>query len=110
MTPSEARAFYADQLSQFGEMITLRRPATMAEITVRARVTEYKPEELGGGINQGDRRVIVLASDVTFDPPLRVGDKVVLRGNRVLNISVIDDNTRRIAGELIAYDIAARGS
>ncbi len=107
MTPAEAREIYIGELEAHGESITLRRlPST--DIAVRARVTGYKPDEIGGDIMQGDRKVIVFADDVTFDPPLRRGDKVVVRG-ALLNIAVVDDNTRRIAGELIAYELAARG-
>jgi hypothetical protein len=61
----------------------------------------------------GDRRVIVLAEDVEasgFPVPLRTGgsDKAVVRG-KMLNINVVDDSTRRIAGVLIAYEIVAVG-
>lgn len=117
MTPAAARAMYRRQIDAHGETITLRRnnpaPAGPTEVTVKARVSGYQPEELVGGINQGDRKVIILAEDVEmsgFPVPFNTGgtDKAVVRG-RALNIGVVDDSTRRIGGVLIAYEIRATG-
>lgn len=111
MTPDSAKAMYRRQLAA-GEDIILRRvnvsPTPNTDIPVRARVIGYRPEEMVGGIQAGDRKIIVLADDVTFDPPLKKGDKAVVRG-RVLNLEVVDDNTRRVGGVLIAYELVARG-
>jgi hypothetical protein len=71
----------------------------------------YIPSELIGTINQGDRRVIILVDDLEtrqFPIPVTKNDKMVVRGKEI-NIESVDDNTRRINGELIAYDIQARG-
>lgn len=99
-------------IEKYGEDITLRRinvsPTPNTDITVRARVMGYQPEEMLGGIQAGDIRLIVMASDVTFNPPLKVGDKALVRG-KLRNIEAVDDNTRRIAGTLIAYELRARG-
>lgn len=108
MTAAELRAIYAEQIGLFGEAVTLRRLLPSTDISVRARVTGYKPDELGGGIQQGDRKIIILTEDVTFDGGLKVGDKIIVRG-RTLNASVVDDNTRRVGGDLVAYEVAARG-
>jgi hypothetical protein len=117
MTPSQARDMYRRMIGEIGETITLRRnnasPAPPTEAQVLARVTGYRPEELVNGINQGDRRLIVLAEDVEasgFPVPFKTGgaDKAIVRG-KPLNISVVDDSTRRVAGVLIAYDITATG-
>ncbi|MCX5581327.1 hypothetical protein [Kaistia terrae] len=57
-----------------------------------------------------DRRVLVLAEDVEasgWPGALRKGDKVVIRG-RVSNIQSIDDDRRRVAGVLIAYELVVR--
>ena len=103
---SELKALYARHIAEDGETITLRRGAS--DISVRARVVGYQAEELVGGIVQGDRKVIALADDVTFDPPLRRGDKAVIR-NRVMNIEFVDDSTRRVGGVLVAYELTVRG-
>lgn len=108
MKAAEALAMYRGQLDDHGETITIKRISPAAQADVKARVTGYKPDELGGGIQQGDRRVIIIAEDVTWDGGLKRGDKVLVRG-RLMNIEVVDDNTRRVGSTLIAYDVAARG-
>lgn len=106
MTPADAKAMYRRQIAAHGETITLRRTG-QSDQSVRARVTGYEPEELVGGIQQGDRKVIVLAEDVTGFTP-RKGDLVILRG-APLSIQAVDDSTRRVAGTLVAYELVARG-
>jgi hypothetical protein len=117
MTPEQARASYRRMMAVAGETVLIRRytgtganrPRFDAE--VRARVTEYEPKELVGGIEQGDRKVVLLAEDLEraqFATPLRKGDKAVVRGKE-LNIEAPDNNTRRVQGELIAYELQVRG-
>lgn len=117
MTPALATLAYRRQLGRHGEDVTLRRvnasPASPTEATVRARVTGYAPDELVGGVQQGDRKVVVLAEDVAaagFPEPIQPGgrDKIVVR-DRVLNVEAVDDNTRRVDGVLIAYELTVRG-
>jgi hypothetical protein len=111
MTPSESLESYRSMLTEHGELITIRRvnpnlPPTDADVL--ARVLGYQPEELNGGIMQGDRKIIFMAEDITLNPTLRAGDKVIVRG-RMLNIERVDDSTRRVAGTLIAYELTGRG-
>jgi hypothetical protein len=115
MTPAHARAKWRRRIHRDGEMITLRRvtPQGTTNYQVKARVLGYQPDELIGGINQGDRKIYILAEDVEkagFPAPFKIGggDTVVVRG-RAMNIGVVDDNTHRIAGVLIAYQIKATG-
>lgn len=114
MTPSEVTASYRQSLDT---LVTIRRYSGAGinrprfDAAVQARVTGYAPAELVDGIQQGDRKVIVLADDLLraqFSLPLKRGDKVVLRGAE-LNIEAADDSTRRVGGELIAIEIRARG-
>lgn len=112
---SDMQDSYRILMDEIGETVTLRRnnpaPAAATEQTVKARVSGYQPEELVGGINQGDRKVIILAEDITtFPVPFKTGgtDKIIVRG-KTLNIGVVDDSTRRIGDTLIAYEIRATG-
>lgn len=117
MTPEQVKATYRRMLDQVGEPITLRRyTGTGAsrpyfDAPVQARVTEFEAHELVGGIQQGDRKLIVLAQDL-FDAqwpaPPKKDDKAVVRG-KVLNIEAVDDSTRRVATVLVAYEIVVRG-
>jgi hypothetical protein len=116
MTPEQCKSMYR-RLIGSGEPVFVRRYAGTGadrpyyQVPVRARVMEYQAQELIGPIQQGDQKVILLAEDLVaqqFEMPLRKGDKIVVRG-RELNIEAPDDNTRRIAGVLIAYDLRVRG-
>lgn len=103
---------WARAIERTGRTITLRRinvsPTPPTDISVKARVTGYQPEEMTGGIQSGDRKIIVLAQDVTFSPPLKVGDKALV-GGKLLNLERVDDNTVRSGETLLAYILTARG-
>jgi hypothetical protein len=117
VTPEQCRATYRRMMALVGEKVLIRRytgtganrPRFDAE--VMARVTEYEPQELVGTIVQGDRKLIVLHEDLEraqFATPIKKGDKAVVRGKE-LNIEAPDDNTRRVQGELIAWELQCRG-
>lgn len=118
MTPAEAKASYRRTMKEAGETVTIRRytaasgtPRPSVTKDVTARVTGYAPHELVGSIQQGDRRVIVLADDLATGAvtlPIKKGDKAVVRG-RELNIESVDDSTRRVQGVLIALELQVRG-
>ena len=124
MTPAQIKADYRNQLAATGEIITIRRYTGTGtnrpkiDRTVLARVTGYGPTELVGTIQQGDRRIVCLADDITkpttdsppqtLTLPVTSSDKIVLRGKE-LQIVASDDSTRRVQGELIALEIQARG-
>lgn len=80
---------------------------------VAARVMGFEPQELVGPVVQGDRKLIVLHEDLAqlgFPFPIGTGPnwKAVVRGKE-LQIKAVDDSTRRLGSEVIAYDIAAGG-
>lgn len=116
MTPDQIAADYRRAMDAAGEVVVFRRftgagsarPYFDAEL--RARVTDYEPKELVGTIQAGDRRLVALADDLIAAqvPPPRKGDKIVVRGKE-LNIEAVDDNTRRVQGVLIAYELQVRG-
>jgi hypothetical protein len=119
MSAEAIKASYRRALDAAGETVAIRRYAADVagphrpwfEVEVSARVTGYGPDELIGGIVQGDRKLIVLADDLIarqFPLPLRKGDKAIIRG-RECNIEAPDDNTRRVQGVLIAYELQVRG-
>lgn len=112
-TPS--LAMVARELEQRGEEVTVRRPSSTGpavEVTARARVTGYTPEETVGGVTQADRKVTLSAEDLQrkgFPLPLKRGvDKLVVRG-RLMTIDEVDDSTFTVAGQILAYRIRATG-
>lgn len=117
MSPDEVKASYRKAFEPF-ETISIRRYSgsgasrTSADATnCRARVMGYEPHELVGTVLQGDRKIILYADDVSDNGltlPLTTNDKVVVRGKELAIIRV-DDSTRRIGDELIAYELQARG-
>lgn len=117
MTPESIKADYRAALDEVGEIITIRRFTGSGpnrpkfEVQVRARVTGYQPNELIGGIQQGDRKAIVLHDDLVgcgLALPLTNSDYAVVKG-RQHAIRVPDDATRRVAGQPIAYELQIIG-
>jgi hypothetical protein len=116
VTPAQVTALYRRHLAPF-EIISIRRYTGTGtnrprfDWDVSARVMEFAPQELVGAIVQGDRKLIVLHDDLVaigFPFPVQSGSnwKAVVRGKE-LQIKSVDDNTRRLGGVLIAYDIVA---
>jgi len=115
MSPAEIKAAYLEALNEVGELVAIRTyigiAETYSDATVRARVVEFSPDQLVGPIVQGDRKLIVLAADVIaagVGLTATQNCKCVVRGKE-LQIKVVDDNTRRVAGELIAYELVVGG-
>jgi hypothetical protein len=109
MSPAEAIASYRRDIAAYGETVQFRRDASTVE--VKARVRNYQPAQLSASIIQGDRRVIVVAADLTapFDTvPPKKGDKITI-GGKPTTVQFVDDITRKIGSTLIAYDIQVRG-
>lgn len=118
MNPETVKETYRRMIDDVGEPIIIRRHTGAGiahphfDVTVRARVTGYEPNELVGGIIQGDRKIIVLAQDLIdaqLALPILSSDKAVVRGGPDLAIIKPDDSTRRVHGVLIAYELTARG-
>jgi hypothetical protein len=111
------KARYRRAIRQHGEPVLFRRytgsganrPMFNAEL--HAVVTGYQPQELIGGLVQGDRKVILLAEDVNkaqIGLPITTGDKLVVRG-RELAIGMVDDSTHRDGTELVAFELKVTG-
>src|SRR5262245_12186831 len=109
---------YRRMLTDNFEIVTVRRYLTGSganrpkfDVEVKARVMGFSPDELVGQVQQGDRKVIMLAKDLIdaqFSIPIKASDKVVVRG-RECAIIAPDDSTRRLGTTIIAYELVARG-
>ncbi len=108
---------YRRALARRGEVLQFRRftgtgpnrPQFQTEI--RGRVTGYVPRDLVGGIQQGDRKVLVLVEDVLAKQiamPITTSDAIVVRGKQC-TITSVDDSTHRDGPELIALELSVRG-
>ena len=113
MTPAQARAAYRRQISAHGGPVTLRRGSGPGapEVTFKARITGYAAQEMVGDVLQGDSKVIFLAEDLgAFPLPIRTRstDAIWSDGSK-MTVQAVDDQTRRVAGEPIAYELRVRG-
>ncbi len=120
MTPAAVKASYRRSLDLYGEPIYIRRFSgpvgpnrTRTDYgPIQARVTGFEPQEFIGAIVPGDRKIIAMAEDVDASGitlPLAPGaDKVIYR-ERELALKAADASTRRMSGELIAYEMVAGG-
>lgn len=88
MTPAAAIASLDRQLAAHGQDVVLRRytgvgsARASTDATVRAIVRDYRPDELVGGITQGDTQVVLSPTDVLAGggPMPQKGDQIVVDG------------------------------
>ncbi|UGY03147.1 hypothetical protein [Bradyrhizobium quebecense] len=125
MTPDESLDQHIRALEESGETVLVRRytgvgpvRAVAKEAAVPAKVKGYDPAEIVGEIRQGDRHVILLNDPAAPVPagkvalstmlPLTDRDFLVIAGAEV-SIKGVDDATRRIQGQVIAFELQVRG-
>ena len=113
MTPQQAIASLDRQINRHGQTITLRRPVANAspiEKTCKAFVRGYKPDELIGGVQQGDSLVALsptglAGSDFATTLP-RAMDKVLIAG-RVRNVQMADPVL--LGDQVVRINLQVRG-
>jgi hypothetical protein len=125
VTPDESLDQHIRALEENGETVLVRRYAGVGparavakEAAVLAKVKGYQPEDIVGEIQQGDRHVILLNDPAAAVPtgkvalstmlPLSKRDFLVIAGAEV-SIEAVDDATRRIQGQVIAFELQVRG-
>jgi hypothetical protein len=113
-TPAGSAERHRLAIERRGEAVYVRRYSgtggsrTHVDTQSKGRVTGYAPHEIVGSIQGGDRKVIVLAASLASILPVTPADRLVVRG-RELSIIAVDDNTRRVAGTLVALELQVRG-
>lgn len=117
MNVDQVKATYQHMMDEHGEWIVIRRYTGQGtnrpkfDISVRAVVRNYMPEELVGDIQQGDRQVVVLAKDIIDKQlrlPITTNDRAIVR-DKELAIRAPDDSSVRVGPHLVAYKFNARG-
>lgn len=89
MTPAAAIASLDRQIGLHGQIVTLRRytgvgaARTSTDTTVGAIVRDYRPDELVGGITQGDTQIVLSPTDVLAGGGAlpQAGDQVFIDGD-----------------------------
>lgn len=116
MNVDAIKAAYARALGDF-ETILIRRYTGSGstrprfDVPCRARVTGFTPQEMVAGIQQADRKAIVLHDDLIdagFVLPITNSDFAVVQGKQHA-IRVPDNATRRVAGVTVAYELVLIG-
>lgn len=98
-------------LEKWGSQVTLKRGLGDAApaATFKARLSGFKADD--ADFQQGMTKVIFLAVDAAgFPLPIKEKstDAIWLEG-RKMTVQMVDDFTRRVAGELIAYELWVKG-
>lgn len=107
MTPAEMIADLDAALLEAGSTIQLRKTNTaVGQISVRARVRFYKPDEIVGIIQQGDSKVVLSPTGLeVFGVPPQNGFVVVDGAPR----RIIAPNPIRIQDTLVRIELQVRG-
>jgi hypothetical protein len=111
MIPANAIASIDRLLAATGEDIVVRRitDGVNTDVGVRASVRAYSPEELVGGIIQGDSQVICSPTEMTaasWPLPPRANDKTVIQG-KVRNVTAA--TPIYMNGTLVRIEMTVRG-
>jgi len=104
----------AAAIAKTGETVVLRRrvssnPDVFADVSVTAVVRGYQPQELVGGIQQGDKDVIIGDLEIAaagWPGPPRVKDLVVIRG---VTHSVQGVDTLQAGSATVRHNLTVRG-
>lgn len=118
MLAERIMASYARALASVmgpGEALSLQRGfgADATSFPVQGWVTGYDAQEMAGEVQQGRRKAIILASSVTdsgFPLPIVAQQDRIGFAGKTLAIVSVDEATRRVQGELIAYEIELAGA
>lgn len=102
----------ANMIQKYGQPVTIRRMTGSIpfDVDVIAIVNDYVPNELVGGIQQGDRKVTISNREISSHqwpgPPVQ-GDKVLING-KTTTLQANPD-TARIGDVIVKHDLRVRG-
>lgn len=108
-TAAHAIAELDDALAKAGETIGWQITTAgvgAAATTHRAFVRGYKPDQLVGGVLQGDTQIILSPTGLTGLP--KKNDKIVIAGGTPKNIVAVE--FKRMADVLVRIELQARGT
>jgi hypothetical protein len=108
-----AAAKIALALSRYGRNMTLRRrtgtTSTFTDVTVKGVARGYQPNELLGGLAQGDRTVTISNAEIataSWPGPPKRGDFLTLDG---VQTAVQGVETKYLANTVLAHVLWVRG-
>lgn len=127
MTPAQLRADLDSTLAEDGEDIEIHRlvgtQLIPIKVTCRAFVRGYKPDEIVGGINQNDKRVILSPTEIiakgwpgpnSSATPTNRDRRVPIKGDRVViqgrNYNVEVAGGIYVRDDLVRIEMQVRGA
>ena len=102
----------ATMLARYGETVSLRRPTGQAQFTdvsCAARVDQFQPHEITGGVMQGDRKVILSNREINaaaWPGPPRRGDQIIIAG-RTTTVQGVE--TVSVGSQVVRHNVQVRG-
>ncbi|MGE4043583.1 MAG: hypothetical protein AB7F35_01925 [Acetobacteraceae bacterium] len=102
----------ATMLARHGETVVLRRPTgqgQFVDVPCAARVNQFQPHEITGGVMQGDREVILSNREIeagAWPGPPRRGDQIVIAG-RTTTVQGVE--TVSVGGQVVRHNLQVRG-
>lgn len=111
MSGTAEAAAIADMRRQRGTAVTLRRPVNGGppiDVTVIATIKEYQPNEIVGGIIQGDRRAAIgndAIAAASWPGPPRRGDQVL--DGRTFTVQAC--STNKMGDAVLSHRMQIRG-
>lgn len=108
MTPAQAIRSLDKQLRMHGQDVDLRKGNTLTgQKTVRGFVRGYKPAELIGGLQQGDKRVVISATGLSgFGDVSEI--KFLFFDGKARAVEG-EPEIIRVAGQLVRVNLTVRG-
>ena len=103
----------SDDIRQNGTMVLLRRPAPQGlhfDLPCMAMVRAFQPNELVGGIEQGDRRVVISNAEIAgriWPGPPKQGDQIVIDGRTTTLRAAAE--TIRVGDFIVKHVMQVRG-
>jgi hypothetical protein len=102
----------AAMLTRYGETVPLRWPtgqAQLIDVSCAARVDQFQPHEITGGVMQGDRNVILFSREIEAEAwpgPARRGDQIIIAG-RTTTVRGVE--TVSVGSQIVRHNVQVRG-
>jgi hypothetical protein len=100
-------------LVEAGQQLTLRRIGSPnVDVALSGRLQTFDPKEIGGGIVQGDRKLIIgnfSILEAGWPGPPQRGDQILFAGG-TKTATVMGVDTITVGTEIVRHNLQVRGS
>lgn len=115
MTTASFHNLYRKMINDYGSEVVIRRLSGVGagDYTVRARIIDAKVLSANPQISQKVRQAVILAEDVVssgFPLPFIPKQDRIISGSLNAAIVMVDDTTRSVNNDLLAYNIELSGA